>query len=109
MAPLFAVVSAGAGVSLVPRGIYEQYRQGAGWTGYEFPELTGIDNLFYWHENAGRHPAREAFLTMLQTEFEGSCSSLPCGRELAPAGLRSSPNTRLITEDPNISRSQLWK
>jgi DNA-binding transcriptional LysR family regulator len=64
-------VSAGAGVSLVPRGIYEQYRQGAGWTGYEFPELAGIDNLFYWHENTGRHPAREAFLAMLQTEFEG--------------------------------------
>ncbi|MBD0706543.1 LysR family transcriptional regulator [Pseudomonas sp. PSB1] len=64
-------VSAGAGVSLVPRGIYEQYRQGAGWTGYEFPELAGIDNLFYWHENTGRHPAREAFLGMLQTEFEG--------------------------------------
>ncbi|KJH88077.1 LysR family transcriptional regulator [Pseudomonas fluorescens] len=64
-------VSAGAGVSLVPRGIYEQYRQGAGWTGYEFPELAGVDNLFYWNENAGRHPAREAFLAMLEREFEG--------------------------------------
>ncbi|MDI3274384.1 LysR family transcriptional regulator [Pseudomonas sp. AL03] len=64
-------VSAGAGVALVPRGIYEQYRHSAGWQGYEFPELTSIDNLFYWHENAGRHPAREAFLALLQTEFEG--------------------------------------
>jgi DNA-binding transcriptional LysR family regulator len=68
-------VSAGAGVSLVPRGIYEQYRQGAGWTGYEFPELAGVDNLFYWHENAGRHPAREAFLAMLEREFEGDLVS----------------------------------
>ncbi|MFL6969495.1 LysR family transcriptional regulator [Pseudomonas alvandae] len=68
-------VSAGAGVSLVPRGIYEQYRQGAGWTGYEFPELAGVDNLFYWHENAGRHPAREAFLAMLEREFEGGVVS----------------------------------
>lgn len=65
-------VSAGAGVSLVPRGIYEQYRHSAGWQGYEFPELTSIDNLFYWHENSGRHPAREAFLALLQTEFEGA-------------------------------------
>jgi DNA-binding transcriptional LysR family regulator len=64
-------VSAGAGVSLVPRGIYERYRQGAGWTGYEFPELARVDNLFYWNENAGRHPAREAFLAMLEREFEG--------------------------------------
>jgi len=68
-------VSAGAGVSLVPRGIYEQYRQGAGWTGYEFAELAGVDNLFYWHENAGRHPAREAFLAMLKKEFEGDLVS----------------------------------
>lgn len=68
-------VSAGAGVSLVPRGIYEQYRQGAGWTGYEFPELAGVDNLYYWHENAGRHPAREAFLAMLEREFEGGVVS----------------------------------
>ncbi|NWL18232.1 LysR family transcriptional regulator [Pseudomonas umsongensis] len=64
-------VSAGAGVSLVPRGIYEQYCLGAGCQGYEFPELTSIDNLFYWHENAGRHPAREAFVKLLQAEFEG--------------------------------------
>jgi DNA-binding transcriptional LysR family regulator len=64
-------VSAGAGVALVPRGIYEQYGPSAGCQGYEFPELTSIDNLFYWHENAGRHPAREAFLKLLQAEFEG--------------------------------------
>lgn len=63
-------VSAGAGVSLVPRGIYEQYRHGAGWNGYEFADLTSIDNLFYWHANAGRHPAREAFLALLQAQFK---------------------------------------
>ncbi|MEG1629454.1 LysR family transcriptional regulator, partial [Pseudomonas sp.] len=49
-------VSAGAGVSLVPRGIYEQYRQGAGWTGYTFAELAGVDNLFYWHQESVNHP-----------------------------------------------------
>ncbi|MOA54448.1 LysR substrate binding domain protein [compost metagenome] len=64
-------VSAGAGVALVPRGIYEQYGLGAGCQGYEFPELTSVDNLFYWHENAGRHPAREAFVKLLRAEFEG--------------------------------------
>jgi DNA-binding transcriptional LysR family regulator len=45
-------VSAGAGVALVPKGVYEQYQKGSGWVGYEFPELTSIDNLFYWHESA---------------------------------------------------------
>jgi DNA-binding transcriptional LysR family regulator len=62
-------VSAGAGVALVPKGVYEQYRKGSGWIGYEFPELTSIDNLFYWHENAEHHPAREAFVAMLREEF----------------------------------------
>lgn len=62
-------VSAGAGVALVPKGVYEQYRKGSGWVGYEFAELTSIDNLFYWHENAEHHPAREAFVAMLREEF----------------------------------------
>ena len=63
-------VSAGAGVALVPRGIYEQYRDNAGWLGYEFDDLTCIDNLFYSHAHAARHPAREAFVALLQAEFE---------------------------------------
>lgn len=62
-------VSAGAGVALVPRGIYEQYHRGAGWAGYAFPDLLGIDNHFYWHAQAEHHPARDAFVAMLQTEF----------------------------------------
>ncbi|KGF66652.1 LysR family transcriptional regulator [Pseudomonas lutea] len=62
-------VSAGAGVALVPKGVYEQYRKGSGWVGYEFAELTSIDNLFYWHENAEHHPAREALVAMLREEF----------------------------------------
>ena len=72
-------VSAGAGVALVPRGIYEQYRQSAGWQGYEFPELTSIDNLFYWHESADRHPPREAFVKLLQAEIDvpGSLRLIP--------------------------------
>lgn len=66
---IFGCVSAGAGVALVPKGIFDQYAKGAGCAGYEFPELTAIDNLFYWHENAGVHPAREAFVGMLHEEF----------------------------------------
>lgn len=62
-------VSAGAGVALVPKGVFDQYARGAGCAGYEFAELTAIDNLFYWHENAGVHPAREAFVAMLREEF----------------------------------------
>ena len=62
-------VSARAGVALVPKGVFDLYAKGAGCAGYEFAELTAIDNLFYWHENAGVHPAREAFVAMLHEEF----------------------------------------
>jgi len=62
-------VSAGAGVALVPKGVFEHYAKGAGCVSFGFPELTAIDNLFYWHENAGVHPAREAFVGMLREEF----------------------------------------
>jgi len=55
--------------------VFEQYRKGAGWVGYEFPELTSIDNLFYWHENSEHHPAREAFVAMLRAEFEPSVNT----------------------------------
>lgn len=63
---IVSCVSAGTGVSLVPRGIYEQYRHGAGWVGHAFADLKAISNVFYWHEGAGRHPAREAFVQMLR-------------------------------------------
>jgi len=62
-------VSAGAGVALVPKGVFDQYAIGVGCAGYEFPELTAVENLFYWHENVGVHPAREAFVGMSREEF----------------------------------------
>ncbi|MFU2328995.1 LysR family transcriptional regulator [Pseudomonas sp. MAG733B] len=62
-------VSAGAGVALVTKGVFDQYAKGAGCVAFEFPELTAIESLFYWHENAGVHPAREAFVAMLREEF----------------------------------------
>ena len=63
---IIGCVSAGSGAALVPRGIYEQYRQGANWQGHEFAELTHIDNRFYWHAHAGCHPARDAFSALLR-------------------------------------------
>lgn len=44
-------------------------RQGRGVRGLRVSWLTAIENLFYWHENAGVHPAREAFVAMLREEF----------------------------------------
>ncbi|OIQ64655.1 HTH-type transcriptional regulator GltR [mine drainage metagenome] len=62
-------VGAGAGVSLVPKGIYHQYAQAAELIGLEFPDLAVIQNRFIWHKQAGRHSARDAFIAMLHEEF----------------------------------------
>lgn len=62
-------VGAGAGVSLVPKGIYQQYSQAANLRGYEFPDLNAIDNVFIWNKKAKHHPARDAFISLLKEEL----------------------------------------
>lgn len=62
-------VSAGAGISLVPKGIFLQYSQATNLAGYEFSDLNAIDNLFIWHKDTKHHPARDAFIAMLQEDL----------------------------------------
>lgn len=62
-------VSAGAGISLVPKGIFLQYIRATNLAGYEFSDLNTIDNSFIWHKETKHHPARDAFIAMLQEEL----------------------------------------
>lgn len=62
-------VSAGAGVSLVPKGIFLQYKRATNIAGYEYSDLSAIDNSFVWHKETKRHPARDAFISMLREEL----------------------------------------
>lgn len=66
---ILGCVSAGAGVSLVPRGLYEQFKQIGGIKGYVFDQLHPVANYFIWNKNTGYHSAKEAFLELICTEL----------------------------------------
>lgn len=62
-------VSAGAGISLVPKGVFLQYKRAANIAGYEYADFSAIDNSFVWHAETTHHPARDAFISMLREEL----------------------------------------
>ena len=66
---IIGCVSAGSGVSLVPKSIYEQYKHYAHFKGYAFKQLSSMQNIFFWHQNIHHHKARDAFLSLIQSEF----------------------------------------
>ncbi len=67
---ILGCVSSGAGVSLVPRGVYEQFKLIGGIEGYAFEQLKPITNYFVWNKNTGYHSAKDAFLELIYTEFK---------------------------------------
>ncbi|MGO2236122.1 MAG: LysR substrate-binding domain-containing protein [Marinomonas sp.] len=66
---ILGCVSAGAGVSLVPKGVYEQFKNIGGVHGYSFSQLTSIQNYFVWNKSVGRHRAKDAFVDLLKVTF----------------------------------------
>jgi len=66
---ILGCVSSGAGVSLVPKGIYEQFKSIGGIKGYSFVELKPIHNFFIWNKETGYHSAKDAFLELIRTEI----------------------------------------
>lgn len=66
---ILGCVSAGAGVSLVPKGMFDQFKNTGTVTGYEFNELTPIRNYFISNKSVERHSARQVFLELLKSEL----------------------------------------
>ena len=66
---ILGCVSAGAGVSLVPKGVYDQFKQIGGIKGYVFDQLPPVENYFIWNKNTGYHSAKDAFLELIRTEL----------------------------------------
>jgi DNA-binding transcriptional LysR family regulator len=72
---ILGCVSSGSGVSLVPKGVFEQFKLIGGINGYFFDELKPIQNYFIWNKITGRHRAKDAFLELVKSEapkFEGT-------------------------------------
>ncbi|AJQ95085.1 LysR substrate-binding domain-containing protein [Gynuella sunshinyii] len=62
---ILGCVSSGAGISLVPKGIFDQFKLIGGIKAFSFDELKPIDNYFIWHKETGCHSAKDAFLELI--------------------------------------------
>ena len=67
---IFGCVSAGAGLAIVPEGLFQHFGASANLTTYRFAELAPIQNQFFWHRETGNHSARDAFAALLAEGFE---------------------------------------
>ncbi|MGS0545820.1 LysR family transcriptional regulator [Pseudomonas sp. Y5-11] len=67
---ILGCVSSRAGVSLVPRGVFEQFRRIGDISGHVFDDLHPIQNYFIWNKNSGPHRAKEKFAELLVEEFK---------------------------------------
>jgi DNA-binding transcriptional LysR family regulator len=67
---ILGCVTAGAGLSLVPAGIYEQFKRVGDIKGYKFRELQPVQNYFIKNSSMGVHHARDAFETLLHNELK---------------------------------------
>ncbi|MCF4996834.1 LysR family transcriptional regulator [Pseudomonas syringae] len=66
---IIGCVSSGAGVSLVPKGIFEQFGQLGSINGYMFEDLQPVQNYFISNRNVGAHRARDKFSELLIESF----------------------------------------
>lgn len=66
---ILGCVSAGSGVSLVPKGVFEQFKSIGSMRSYSFNQLTSIQNYFIWNRNVGMHRAKDAFVDLLNKNF----------------------------------------
>ncbi|MCE0461369.1 LysR family transcriptional regulator [Pseudomonas uvaldensis] len=67
---ILGCVSSGAGVSLVPRGIFEQFKSIGSISGYVFDDLIPIPNYFMWNKNVEVYRAKDKFVELLIEEFK---------------------------------------
>ncbi|WP_434768581.1 LysR family transcriptional regulator [Pseudomonas triticicola] len=67
---ILGCVSAGAGVSLVPKGIFDQFQRIGGIRGFFFKDLTPVQNYFIWNKHVESHRAKDKFADLLKEEFK---------------------------------------
>ncbi|KAA8732444.1 LysR family transcriptional regulator [Acinetobacter qingfengensis] len=66
---ILGCVSAGAGVSLLPRAMYEQFKAIGNINAYPLEQLNAVQNYLVWNKNTGVHCARNAFIDLLKQQF----------------------------------------
>lgn len=63
---ILGCVSAGSGVSLVPRSVYEQFKDIAGMKGYFFEELPLVQSYLIWNKKSQKHRAKDVFIDLFR-------------------------------------------
>lgn len=66
---ILGCINSGMGISLVPRGVFDQFKGVVKMRGYKFNDLKPVQNYFIWNRHSGLHSAREKFAEMLKAEF----------------------------------------
>jgi DNA-binding transcriptional LysR family regulator len=67
---ILGCVSSGAGVSLVPKGVFEQFKRIGSISEYMFEDLLPVQNYFISNKNVGFHRAKDKFAELLKEEFK---------------------------------------
>lgn len=67
---ILGCVSAQAGVSLVPQGIFDQFKVMGRINGYTFTDLKPVQNYFVGNKHVGVHRAKDKFAALLKNEFD---------------------------------------
>lgn len=67
---ILGCVSSGAGISLVPKGVFDKFQSVGGISGHVFSDLLPISNYFIRNKHAGLHRANDKFAELLTEEFE---------------------------------------
>ncbi|MEG2431549.1 MAG: LysR family transcriptional regulator [Acinetobacter sp.] len=64
---ILGCVSAGSGVSLVPRSIYEQFKEIGGMKGYFFEALPLVQSYLIWNKKSQKHRAKDVFIDLFRS------------------------------------------
>lgn len=66
---ILGCVDAGAGFSLVPRGMFDQFNRAGSYRGYLFEDLAPVQNYFIWNRRVELNNARDQFAALMRAEF----------------------------------------
>lgn len=63
---ILGCISAGSGISLVPKSVFEQFKGIGGICGYTLDELPHIQCYLIWNNKSHKHRAKEAFIDIFR-------------------------------------------
>lgn len=66
---ILGCVSAGSGISLVPKSVYEQFKSIGNICGYTFEQLPKIQSYLIWNNQVIKYKPKETFIDLIKNGF----------------------------------------